>query len=250
MLRERMTRLVALGAVVVAIVGGFVWAYQHELPRMAHNLPTETPFDISFGMTQLPDGMGFALQQLLIAFGAHGAAIDALPTNLVLSRGMYALLTLGIVVVVAWLVRGTDVRSAFVTLSGSEVGFLVIGAVLTVGCFFAGQSVYYRGIHLLIALPGVLALSHLLPTAGSRVALRWTGFAIVFVMWDLAIENIIEVTGKDPVAVYIEWFLRELAWWWIAAIFTWVLFCFVMASPISQTIWLWLTCVRRPRRAS
>ena len=44
-------------------------------------------------------------------------------------------------------------------LSPAEDSFLIAGAVLITGCFFAGQNIGYRGIFLLPLFPGLFALS-------------------------------------------------------------------------------------------
>ena len=119
----------------------------------------------------------------------------------------------------------------------------MIGAALIGGCFFAGQNDSYRGIHFLFALPGLLALSARAPTRAVRVLFRVTTVAVLFVMWGIAIQQI--VTGlsggsSDPiggsVAAYVYWIVRELSWWWIVSVFVGVLACFVAESAVWRSI--------------
>ena len=61
--------------------------------------------------------------------------------------------------IAGWLlcmVRWRDLLIAVTRLPDPEKTFLLIGAALIIGCFFAGSSSGYRGIHLLFTLPGTL----------------------------------------------------------------------------------------------
>src|SRR5215472_13024945 len=84
------------------------------------------------------------------------------------------------------MVRWRNLRSAFTRLPASEKMFLLIGAALIGGCFFAGANNGYRGIHLLFTLPGLLAMARMEGDMPVRrvavqgcvlvVALAWAGF--------------------------------------------------------------------------
>jgi hypothetical protein len=64
-------------------------------------------------------------------------------------------------------------------MPGRDAMFLVTGAALIAGCFFAGQSVDYRGIHLIFVVPG-LAMRRAAVTRAPLIQVLKT---IIFLMW-------------------------------------------------------------------
>jgi hypothetical protein len=121
-------------------------------------------------------------------------------------------------------------------MSRRDANFFVVGAAIICGCFFAGQNVVYRGIYLLLALPGLLAFSHDLPDGRGRVAFRIASFAVVYVQWALFISWAIKAVGLGSIphpgatAAYLQWFCNEVAWWWIVTVLLSVALTFVISS--------------------
>src|SRR5262249_21448697 len=148
-----------------------------ELVKMVRNLPESWPFSDFIGARLIPD---------LIARRVDGALH---PGPLVL--GLVKLATFGALFLAMAgcffrIVRWSEFRIALARLPAPEKIFLVIGAALIGGCFFAGSSVGYRGIHLLFTLPGLLAMARMGIDMRVRraaelgcvlvVALTWVGF--------------------------------------------------------------------------
>jgi len=131
----------------------------------------------------------------------------------------------------AWLlcmVRWRDLLIGLSRLPDSEKTFLLIGAALIVGCFFAGSNSGYRGIHLLFTLPGLSALARMEGDARVRrvaiqgcvlvVALTWVGF----LTWrghfrQILVSWVGQVLAVDVVRFF--WLLSEIAWWQVTALF-------------------------------
>jgi hypothetical protein len=57
---------------------------------------------------------------------------------------------------------------------------LVIGCAVIVGCFFAGQSIGYRGVFLLMVIPGLLGIAR--PPASRNMRALGTGASVVIVL--------------------------------------------------------------------
>jgi hypothetical protein len=120
---------------------------------------------------------------------------------------------------------------------------LTVGAVLVCGCFFVGQSVGYRGIFLLLVLPGLLRLSHDAKSKTLRGIARHTCWAVVFVMWVLSLQWSFVAAGlaretiayDSPIGL-VHWLLHELAWWWIVTVLLSVLYSFMMDSAASRDL--------------
>jgi hypothetical protein len=129
-----------------------------------------------------------------------------------------------------WLMRETDC--------------LVIAAVVFVGCFFAGPNIDYRGIFLLMALPGLYRL------ATRHRELRWlctsTIASIVFVMWGEFSRQHIGFLFPDS-----YWVASELVRWWIVSVLGAVILAFVLRSRTAVDLRLnsamsrlWPDCLR------
>lgn len=67
--------------------------------------------------------------------------------------------------------------------------FLAIGGLLMVGCFFAGESVAYRGIHLLFVLPAFNTLARTMPSDAGRRLFATTRTLTLFLMWREAFHH-------------------------------------------------------------
>jgi hypothetical protein len=206
----------AVAATVVLTTGIY---FHPELVKMASNIPGGGWFSDFFGAHYLPDVIAMKVD----------TAVHPRPEVL----GLLKVATFGalLVVMVGWffsMVRWRDFCIALRGLPKSEKTFLLIGAALVSGCFFAGSNIEYRGIHLLFALPGLLAMARLASDMRVRrvailgcvlvVALTWARaftwrgfFPQILALW----------IGNVPGArvVHFLWFLREVAWWQVAALF-------------------------------
>jgi hypothetical protein len=130
-----------------------------------------------------------------------------------------------------WLGRHSRVQNTLEQLEKREHDFLLAGAAIIAGCFFAFENARYRGIFLLLAVPGLLVLSHQLPLPWARVALRRTCVAIVFVLWFPFVQGCIRAgvaalvgiinlndQGIDKVLRAAMWGCDQLAWSWIVMV--------------------------------
>jgi hypothetical protein len=123
---------------------------------------------------------------------------------------------------------------------------LLAGALLVTGCFFAGQSAGYRGIFLLLVLPGLFALGR--DKAGDPVALaaRLTAVSIPPLMWADAMRfwiyaattgeySIPEIVSVPVAPLQIAvWLVRELLWSFVIAFLVTIVAGFVF-DRIRQT---------------
>jgi hypothetical protein len=249
-LRERMALFITLCLTVLALMAAFVWHFQAQLAEMANNLPFVSYYIDGFGFQQLPFGLEAVLQRLVAGLNDPSAGAPFQPhRSIPLDLGIFCLLVIATFTIAFWLANRKSFKSALETLAPDESGFLLIGAALICGCFFAGQNVSYRGIHFLFAFPGIIALALASAASTLRTLFRVTAVAILFVMWGLTLQQLVAwLSGGsyDPMrgstAIYVYWIVRELAWWWIVSVFMGVLICFVAQS------WVWLTLMAALRR--
>ena len=147
--------------------------------------------------------------------------------------------------ITVWFARQRTFRHTLITLPSPSDVLLMLGAVLICGCFFAGQSVAYRGILLMLALPGLLTLARNPTDQRSRRISRWTIAAILLVMWRLTVIQALaahglqnwhaEDGGGTAVAAAV-WIGFELAWWWIVSVLLAILLAFMLDSPTGQRV--------------
>jgi hypothetical protein len=95
---------------------------------------------------------------------------------------IYATLVASCLVISGRLLSSGELSAALASLGGLERTFLVIGSSVIAGCFFAGQSVGYRGVFLLMVVPGVLAISRI-PNPNLRKLGIGTSSVVVLLMW-------------------------------------------------------------------
>ena len=199
-----------------------------------------------FGAQNLPSLMGMLAEHL--AEPSPFAAAAACTVKV----GLYVAMVGACLARCRGLLRFAELRAALASLPDRDRVLLVIGCAVIAGCYFAGQSIGYRGVFLLLVIPGLLSIAR-----GSARKLRVLAFGnaiiIVFLMWGecfrLALYRAIEQTiippGLAGSVQMVFWLCRELCWWWVVAFMLAVLADFLLASPIgrrsrarSQTSWI------------
>ena len=223
-LRERPRVFLWVNGAAVAVVLATGIYFHAEVVKMVPNIPRHEPGDNSFAAHYLPDVIAMKLDTTV-----H-------PGLAVLRLMRLTMLVALILAIAGWffhLVRWRDFRQALARLPESEKMFLLIGAALISGCFFAGTSVGYRGIYLLFTLPGILAMARMEGDMGVRraamqgcvlvMALTWAGF---FTWPQGRFEPILASwMGQAPAAAVVQflWLLSEIAWWQVAMLFVAIL---------------------------
>jgi hypothetical protein len=219
--RERVRVFMALAAIGLIAIAAFVIGFHHEFARMLPNLPRPGAFEYSLGATQFGNGI---------------ALLTASP---VLAPCLSLCLTAACLTYAIRLARHPGFSAACNTLTAREAGCLLVGADLMVGCFFAGISAGYRSIHLLFALPALLALSQRASARNLRLLFSLAAISVLAVMW---IRIPMSLLGPEHPAGFpysypaylLFWCLRELLWWFVVTILSAYLVHFVIHSPVWQ----------------
>jgi hypothetical protein len=213
-LREDPRRFAAIAGAASVLIMSFVAVYHAELALALANVPEGHYFTDLFGAVNLPRGLaildpGLApawLELVLILAAAAGAVALAFQP----------------VVYGAWR-----------RLPECEALFLATGAVLMTSCFFAGQSIGYRGVFLLLTLPGLLALARSAKGIAGRIFGATAGL-VVWLMWSELFRH--ALATASPGAEFAFWLGRELAWWWVMAVLGGTLLCFARATPLGRAV--------------
>lgn len=178
-LREPAARFFAVAAAVLLAFLIYLAMYGHDTGAAVAVLPSGTPFKATFGMIDLPRGLG------RLHWLAPNAAWALCAASL---SGMF------------W--RQNQARAALAQLDAPRRLFLLAGAAVMVFCFIAAQNVEYRAIFLLPTLPGLLALKR-----GGLIAI------ILLLLWEAVFRDALGLLGPAPQHVF--WLLRETLWFWL-----------------------------------
>ena len=116
---------------------------------------------------------------------------------------------------------------------------MVIGSAVIAGCFFAGQSIGYSGIFLLLVIPGLLALSRS-GVRELRALCLGSAIVIVLLMWGECLRHALD-------GGFGFWLLRELGWWWSVRVILTLVADFLRGSPVLRGASAW--SVRQPVRS-
>jgi hypothetical protein len=227
LLRERRREAligVGLAAVIVLGLAGFDRA---ELVKALANIPPLSYFTDSFSARNLPFGIAEA------AFGPRVHTAFALAVLSVVA----ALALVRIRRTMRLLDQAMPELNTLDEPVALEPQCLLVGALLVTACFFAGQNVDYRGIYLLLIMPGLIRLHRLaVDPAGRQFAARMI-VAVLFVAWSdpvrRGVHMIADAIPNAQIGLRLEllfWIGCELVWWWlIAGLAAIVLSC---ASPL------------------
>jgi hypothetical protein len=243
--RERTPTLAAVALTTVAVLLTTGVMYHQELIWMAGQLPAAAYFNIQFGATEFAVLLGVTVANSLEAIVHQGPAAARAVGETVTHFAPPFLLIIALAgaVIVA---RRSRLISALGTLPERERGYLVVGAALVVGCFFMVNSHIFRGMYLLLALPGLAALSRWNTTSGAGRIFNATRILVPLVLWKPFFDMCLIVASHwqspranngDPYNAfpgltpdYLLWLANELAWWWIIIVLLAVLGAFILRS--------------------
>ncbi len=201
---------------------------------------TDNHRDIMRGLPTISNGRYdtdlFAAKNLpfLIGMLVENAAPSrsAAAVGWVVTAGLYGGLTGAALAICRRVSRFAELRAAIAKLPDGERVFMVIGSAVIAGCFFAGQSIGYRGIFLLLVMPGLLALSRS-AMRELRVLCLGSAIVIVLLMWG---EYLRQALGGGIGF----WLVRELGWWWSVSVMLALVADFLGESPVLHAASAWL----------
>ncbi len=216
-LRERPARAIAISTVMLGAIAAFVWAFAAELPRAAHNIPGTVFFGDVFSAQQLPRYAGLATAPIVHLL-APTMKLDFLNQHLFLGA-VAGMLVLASCLNMAGLIRSNALRASLAGLADWQKARLFLGCALIAGCFFTGPSAGYRGILLLLCLPGLLSVQASLPACPLRGGMRLLLAAIVLVLqrdFFNAMLISLDVRPDTNALAGLAWLGFEALWWGIA----------------------------------
>jgi hypothetical protein len=256
-IRERPAVFAAIAFIATTALGGLVLSYHAELVQMTLNLPSGILFHpLQFSAYDIPNGLGVAVSKVATKL-LHQDAARAKAIGRVIHNSLLVLLIVVTLVAAIWFGRRYRLQYAVRQLDIRGADFLLVGAAIICGCFFANENALYRGIFLLLALPGLLALARELPLRLGRAAFRATCVVIVFVLWFpfeqecvrlafAALGKLVNVSyqGMDRPVRFVMWLCDQLSWWWIIT----VLLAILGSLAVNSELWSALSGVSEPSK--
>jgi len=229
--RERVSVFCRVGLVAVGLLATFFVGYHTEIARGLPNI-ARGPFNTDL----------FSAQNLPFLLGEAAAAATSPLVGGITAGGLYAILVGACITIWRRLLHFAELRAALAALPHLERVLLVIGSAIIVGCFFAGQSIGYRGVFLLLVMPGLLGISR---TAVRELRVLGLGTAIVILllMWGECFRlTLHDILGRLDISELLAgeakiqfWLLRELCWWWVVSVMLAVIGDFLRDSPIVRS---------------
>ena len=255
-LRERVKIFIAVALASVAALAALVLTFHQEMALVVRGLPKPNYFNLQFGMADLPVVLGVTTANIL-RNALHEDAAAARAAGEVVARWSPPCLIVIAAALAFVIARRCRLPERLARFSERDIGYLVMGAALTAGCFFAFNSHLYRGMFLLFSLPGMAALSRWVPAPLGNRVFGTASFAVPFVLWKPFLDMCLGVAShwqsarvkfNDPYDAfpgltpdYLLWLAYELAWWWIVSVLLAILGSFVVRSDA------WALLCRIPR---
>lgn len=232
LLRESRRRVFCLGAGLALAAVLLLWHDWQALSGIFSTLPLGLPFRGSFGAINLPFGvilLGFMSRPSVLPGGAvfeaalHHPQLAAL---VVISSRFLFLCAL-----LAGLKLAARHTVALAALDDGRRVFLAAGAVLLAFCFFTAPNYEYRGLFLLLTVPGLYAMG----TPAARLMLALMPLLLwERVLWEVcgSIGTLLP-GGLSAALGILLWLLREAAWWFIIIEFTAIAIAYARLATAS-----------------
>ncbi|MCW1401108.1 glycosyltransferase 87 family protein [Novosphingobium sp. MW5] len=198
-LRERPARFFAITAVSVVITIIAAAATWHDLVRAWSIVPEGSPIYEMFGAPNFGKG-------LVVLFGLPSGVGTAV--RLIMTLAAFAIgIRYGL---------KPEVGAAMERLTNRERDFLLIGALMVIGCFMSAQNISYRTINLLLVLPSLTAL-RLVEAPRALKVMAWLAIGLLWAEllfhWIQAFAAIAGGTFGTVLEFGLGWLGREIAWW-------------------------------------
>jgi hypothetical protein len=229
--RERWRRAFALALFAALSLLLLIVGYHGEIAAAVSNITKSPYFTDAFSAQNLPYGM------VAVLWGEDARSPLALVLLVVLTAAA---------ITRTWRTMGL-LSSQEIDWTIWEMRILAIASILLPACFFAGQNISYRGIFILLALPGLVQLRRSLADPAIRRWMTQMIAACLLIMWAEFFRHIYNNAAglpspdfaNSPLAVTLWvmiWIGRELVWWWLVAGFMALAAWFVFSLPLTRDL--------------
>lgn len=226
---ERPIRAAIIFALAGLALAAFAVSFWDEIVPQLAAIPRVWPRGDVVGIVNLPIAAGGPIARLFPSIPQAQSIVQI---------GLRLLLSLIVSVAAIRLAHRPGFGDAMANLGAGSRNWLVIGCLLMGGCYLAGQSVGYRGVHLLFVLTGLLALTGVTADHTLRRIFSLTTLTIVLLMWmegvrlwtGLTLDWLMVPAPLNPLLQFGVFLLREGLWLYLEIIMLAVLFSFAVQS--------------------
>ena len=231
-IREQRRLAILLMISILFGVTLFFYIYSADILKGLPTIARGSPFGDMFAAKNL-----VLASKLIVQDATNSSAIAIMAPF----AAAFAVMAIALCLTIVLRVR-SNIPAALQRLDEARRLSLMAGSLLLVGCFFAGQSVGYRGIFFLFTLPGLCIIARD-PDAGFlRYAARAAILVIPVMMWYEAIRFWIHLAsaGQRPFAMvlsptsdpidFLVWAAREVTWWLVMGVLLAILQGFVKSA--------------------
>ena len=240
-MRETWRRASAVVALSLIAVLGLWLAHGRELALVLGNLEETSYYSDSISARNLP--FGLAVLFPATAFGS----VDSI------GAVIFLILVAGATILTFKVFQALERDPRALEGMTREGGYLLIGAILLLGCFFSHESVSYRGIFLLLVIPGLLQSRQNAFDARVRRLIALALAVVLGLLWEqrlgLGLEHVVAASipyGGPNWAwgvVVIYWICQELSWWALMSLFVALIVAFLsrvgVAADLASLVRKW-----------
>jgi hypothetical protein len=186
-IRERAPAFLAITIASAVTLIAFYFCFAPELHEIFQKIPSGGYFSDLFGASNLPRGLA-----AMFAAGRFAVDLKTIPPAGPAYAALVATLA-GCSLLGGYLIsRSSQLLEAYDRMREIDRRFLIAGAALIAGCFFAGQSIGYRGVYLIFVVAGLVALRRELSRGVARGLITALTIAILLLMWDGAFREALD----------------------------------------------------------
>jgi hypothetical protein len=234
-IRERFRVILLVGLITLLGCCVYLLHFAAGTATALNMIPGGLPFRGVFGAMNIPYGLLLLRFLPLLTLEPNGAQYFAAvrhPGAAIFVALATRVLT--IAALIAAVRTAPRYAKASVALEPRRALFFTAGALAIAFCFFAAQNLDYRGVFLLLTLPGLWGM------AGQHRVL-WLRIGILLLLWEAFFRELAIKVGTallGPHAVYLEiivWLARESLWWWVAIQLSACVLCFLRISLMQAT---------------
>lgn len=229
--RERLAVILGVATLVCLGLMFYVLHFAHGAAAAIRIVPGGPPFSYVFGASNLPTGL-VLLRYGQDFMGAHhaqaGRIIAPWTGALCLAGAGFSALS------------ARHYGQALAALAPARSLPLLAGGLLIAFCFCLAQNLDYRGIFLLLTLPGLWAMA-MQATGPLRRRILVLHGGVVFLMWEPFCRHIFGVATSALMGAQgaigprlTFWLFREACWWWVVVQFGALVLCFLGACLRMQ----------------
>ena len=201
-IRERLSLALAVAVLIVSAGVSYAMFFAHGTEVAVGMLPTGLPLRGIFGAINLPFGL------VLLRFFPVLTLEPNQSQYLAAIRHPHAVFfiyltskCLMIAAVMMAIVMAPRYETAFRDLDTQRSLFLMAGAILIVFCFFSAQNISYRGIFLILTLPGLWSMAAQSPGRDRRTFVMFS-VSVLMLLWEDFFRELVAFVATSTLQPY------------------------------------------------